>query len=244
MLNICICDDEDKILCRMVKLIKEMAEKNSLSLNIYTYHTGEELLFDVINSDKIIDVFFMDVLMPGISGIETANTLRDKINDVPIVFLTSSKDHVFEALDVMPLHYLLKQDVTTEKIEKVLLKAVGNAELKRKQVFVYKTGKILGNVLFKEILYFEVKNRIIDIHLKNDKVISFYSNMAEVEGQVDDSWFVRSHRSFMVNLENVDYLDGKNLVFTNKETVPVGQKYMKTVKEKYKSFLLCGLEEI
>ena len=244
MLNICICDDEDKILARMVDLIKEMAEKNSLSLNIYTYHSGEELLFDIIDSDKIIDVFFMDVLMPGTSGIEVANTLREKINDVPIVFLTSSKDHVFEALDVMPLHYLLKQDVTTDKIEKVLLKAVGNAEQKRKEVFVYKTGKILGTEMFKDINFFEVKNRIIEMHLKNKEIISFYSNMADVENQISESWFVRAHRSFMVNLENVDYLDGKNFVFTTGDIIPIGQKYMKDVKEKYKSFLLCGIDEI
>ena len=59
----------------------------------------------------------------------------------------------------MPLHYLLKQDMRTEKIEKVFLKAVSLAEKGRKEKFTYKFGKTIGSVLLTDIIFFEVKNR-------------------------------------------------------------------------------------
>ncbi len=61
--------------------------------------------------------------MKKLNGIETAAKLRAINPTAQIIFLTVSKEHVFEALDVMPLHYLLKtQDMRTEKIEKVFFK--------------------------------------------------------------------------------------------------------------------------
>ena len=78
-----------------------------------------------------------------------------------IIFLTVSKEHVFEALDVMPLHYLLKQDVGTGKIETVLLRAVSLAEKSQRQSFTYKFGKTIGSVLLRDIVYFEVKTELL-----------------------------------------------------------------------------------
>ena len=63
----------------------------------------------------------------------------------------------------MSLHYLLKQDVGTGKIETVLLRAVSLAEKSQRQSFTYKFGKTIGSVLLRDIVYFEVKNRIIEI---------------------------------------------------------------------------------
>ena len=60
--------------------------------------------------------------MKKLNGIETAAKLRAINPTAQIIFLTVSKEHVSEALDVMPLHYLLKQDMRTEKIEKGLFK--------------------------------------------------------------------------------------------------------------------------
>ena len=98
--------------------------------------------------------------MKKLNGIETAARLRAINPTAQIIFLTVSKEHVFEALDVMPLHYLLKQDMRTEKIEKVFLKAVSLAEKGRKEKFTYKFGKTIGSLLLSDIIYFEVKNRI------------------------------------------------------------------------------------
>lgn len=237
MFNICVCDDNDTMRAEICDLIRDFSQKNEIGINIRSYASGEEMLFDLSDSEKLTDIFFLDILMKKLDGIETASQLR-KINPTAqIIFLTVSKEHVFDALDVMPLHYLVKQDVKSEKIEKVLMKAISLAEKNNQSIFTYKFGKTVGSVPLSDIVYFEVKNRIIEMHLKNKSSIEFYCNMTELENQIPAETFWRVHRSFLVNFENVDYLRGKEFVCIEETVIPIGQKYI-DVKEKYQSFLL------
>lgn len=243
MFNICVCDDNDTMRKEISTLIKDFSIKNDISINITGYASGEEMLFDLSEGDKHIDIFFLDILMKKLDGIQTASQLR-KINPTAqIIFLTVSKEHVFDALDVMPLHYLVKQDVKSEKIEKVLMKAIALAEKNKQEIFTYKFGKVVGSVPLNEIVYFEVKNRIIEMKLKNKTSIEFYSNMTELEEQIPTENFQRVHRSFIINFENVDYLNGKEFVCVDETIIPIGQKYI-DVKEKYQSFLLDKISAI
>lgn len=240
MIHICICDDNDTIREEICHLIKKFGEKNNISVGISQYSSGEEMLFSISGGDKIIDIVFMDILMKKLDGIETAAQLRQMIPAAQIVFLTVSKEHVFEALEVMPLHYLVKQDLVSEKLERVLLKAVSLAEKNKKEMFTYKFGKVMGSVPLCDIIYFEVKNRIIEMHLRDRSHIEFYCNLTDLEEQLHGDNFERVHRSYIVNFENVDFLSGKELVCTDKTVITIGQKYI-AAKDKYQSFLLSNI---
>ncbi|MFR8165898.1 MAG: LytR/AlgR family response regulator transcription factor [Enterocloster sp.] len=133
MIHICICDDSDAMRDELCGLIQELCQKHSIAASVSCCSSGEELLFDPDDKNRTTDIFFLDILMKKLNGIETAARLRAINPTAQIIFLTVSKEHVFEALDVMPLHYLLKQDMRTEKIEKVFLKAVSLAEKGRKE---------------------------------------------------------------------------------------------------------------
>ena len=166
MIHICVCDDSDAMRDELCSLVRELCRKHNIAASVSCCSSGEEMLFDPDDKNRTTDIFFLDILMKKLNGIETAARLRAINPTAQIIFLTVSKEHVFEALDVMPLHYLLKQDMRTEKIEKVFLKAVSLAEKGRKEKFTYKFGKTIGSLLLSDIIYFEVKNRIIEIHTK------------------------------------------------------------------------------
>ena len=232
MIHICICDDSDAMRDELCGLIQELCQKHSIAASVSCCSSGEELLFDPDDKNRTTDIFFLDILMKKLNGIETAAKLRAINPTAQIIFLTVSKEHVFEALDVMPLHYLLKQDMRTEKIEKVFLKAVSLAEKGRKEKFTYKFGKTIGSVLLTDIIFFEVKNRIIEIHVKAGPPIEFYGNISD-----------RVHRSYIVNFENVDYLSGKEFVCIDRTVIPIGQKYADS-REHYQNYLLNGLSMV
>ena len=234
MIHICICDDSDAMRDELCGLIQGLCQKHSIAASVSCCSSGEELLFDPDDKNRTTDIFFLDILMKKLNGIETAAKLRAINPTVQIIFLTVSKEHVFEALDVMPLHYLLKQDMRTEKIEKVFLKAVSLA---------YKFGKTIGSLLLSDIIYFEVKNRIIEIHTKTGPPIEFYGNISDLEQQLPLESFHRVHRSYIVNFENVDYLSGKEFVCIDRTVIPIGQKYADS-REHYQNFLLNGLSMV
>ena len=243
MLNICVCDDNDEMRSNAENMIKKLAEKHGIGVSVLGFSSGEEMIFELSESKRYVDIFFLDMLMKKLNGIETAKELR-KINpSAQIVFLTVSKEHVFDALDVMPLHYLIKQDVKTSKIEDVFLKAVSFAQKNRQDIFTYKSGNTVGSVLLKDIVYFEVQNRIIEIHLMNKEIISFYGNISDLENELPGEAFQRIHRSYIINFENAEYLKGKDFVCCDGSTVPVGQKYI-DVKDKFQSFLLDKISDM
>ena len=243
MIHICICDDSDAMRDELCGLIQELCQKHSIAASVSCCSSGEELLFDPDDKNRTTDIFFLDILMKKLNGIETAAKLRAINPTAQIIFLTVSKEHVFEALDVMPIHSLLNQDMLTEKIEKVFLKAVSLAEKGRKEKFTYKFGKTIGSVLLTDIIFFEVKNRIIEIHVKAGPPIEFYGNISDLEQQLPPESFHRVHRSYIVNFENVDYLSGKEFVCIDRTVIPIGQKYADS-REHYQNYLLNGLSMV
>ncbi|WP_337811063.1 LytTR family DNA-binding domain-containing protein [Enterocloster sp.] len=101
----------------------------------------------------------------------------------------------------------------------------------------------MGSVLLTDIIFFEVKNRIIEIHVKAGPPIEFYGNISDLEQQLPPESFHRVHRSYIVNFENVDYLSGKEFVCIDRTVIPIGQKYADS-REHYQNYLLNGLSMV
>ena len=100
MIRIAIVDDEKVI----KEQIKKMIEKKQTNCVIDTYSSGEE----VLRSDKYYDITFLDIQMEGMNGIDTARALRQKAEDMVLIFITGVKEYVFDAFDVAAFHYLIK----------------------------------------------------------------------------------------------------------------------------------------
>ena len=94
MISIAIVDDEKIIREQMKKLI----ENKKQECVIDTYSSGEELL----QTNKCYDIAFLDIQMDGMNGIDTARVLRQKADDMVLIFVTGVKEYVFDAFDVVP----------------------------------------------------------------------------------------------------------------------------------------------
>ena len=99
-MEVAIVDDEKVIR----EQIKKLTVKYEPDCNVIAYETGEELLAE----GKKLDVVFLDIQMEGMNGIDTARALREKQEDMVVIFITGVKEYVFEAFDVSAFHYLLK----------------------------------------------------------------------------------------------------------------------------------------
>ena len=136
MYNIFICDDDDECLKRIKEKLEYILLKNRIFASIDSYTSAKNMIFDVQGQDLSTAIFFIDIVMPSISGIEAAKIIRKMNIESQIIFLTSSKKYVFEALEIMPLHYLIKQEVNDFKIESVLLKAIKICRNKNNNFFL------------------------------------------------------------------------------------------------------------
>ena len=107
-MEVAIVDDEKVIR----EQIKKLAVKYEPDCNVKYYETGEELLAE----GKKFDVLFLDIQMEGMNGIDTARALREKQEDMVVIFITGVKEYVFEAFDVSAFHYQIGRASCRERV--------------------------------------------------------------------------------------------------------------------------------
>lgn len=241
MFNICICDDNTEFLSKISNKISKISHENGIDINIIKYSSSQSLIFNMDNQINTIDIYFLDVLIDELTGIDLANKIRKYNLTSQIIFLTSSKDYVFDALDTMPLHYLIKQNLDTKKFEEVFMKAISLIKPRKEDLFHYKIGHSIECINKNKILFFEIKNRIVTMKCIDGTNIDFYFTMKKLINQINDDNFIQIHRSFLINSNYIKSINGKNIICNNNTILPIGDKYLKTLKSKYSKFLLNNL---
>ena len=138
------------------------------------------------------DLLLLDIQMAGINGMEFAKTLRDRGDEVRILFITGAAEYALEGYQVNPIHYLLKP-VNQRDLERVL---VGDWERNhRSKTLLFRQGTKWVALAVEDILYIESLNRNVVVH--TDKAQHTFSmTLTEVEAMVPGGGFAKCHNSF------------------------------------------------
>jgi two-component system LytT family response regulator len=187
-----------------------------------------------------VDLLFLDVEMPLMSGIDLLKTLH---NPPMVVLITSSKEYAVEAFEYDVVDYLIKP-VSYARFLKAAQKAL-EIQNQRPEVeqptyaaevdytFV-KVDTKLVKVPFQDVRYVEALGDYVHIVLAQHKLI-VYSTMKAVEEKFPSSLFVRVHRSFIVNIRSVHSIEDNMIVIDNKH-IPIGQTYLRDVLQRLNKF--------
>ena len=184
-----------------------------------------------------IDLIFLDISMPFISGIEFVKTLK---NPPAIILTTAHKEFAVESYELNVLDYLLKP-FSFERFLKSINK-LGNQETEAARavledsdndVFIYvKSEKKNVKILLKEILFIESLKDYIKIHLQNKTLITQLP-ISEIEQRLPDN-FLRVHRSFIVAKDKITAFTQHDLEI-GKHQIPVGRNYKMIVSKSIRS---------
>ena len=132
MISIAICDNEDVFLDHYEAKLQLISKKLNVHLDIIRFSSGESLLFFLEDEPDKFQLIYLDIVMGGINGIETALNIRKLNTFVKIVFLTSSTDFVYNAFDANASNYLIK-DLHDNKFDDVFV-SILNQLIKREDV--------------------------------------------------------------------------------------------------------------
>lgn len=227
MLRIAVCDDE-KSMGEYLKQLIERRLSGKKDCQVEIFSSGKKLL----EEGKDFDIFFLDIDLEDMNGIDMARRLRQK-SEAVIVFVTALKEYVFDAFDVQAFQYLLKP-IDEEKFFRVLDMAIAECRPARQaEPLVIRVKGIHRNIPTEDILYAENDARKVVLHLKKEQ-ISYYAKMSELETILGDQFF-RCHRGYLVNLGAVRGYDTGNIQLENGETILMA-------KQKYGAFVNCYME--
>lgn len=217
-MNIAVCDDNNQITEQLKAMIEGFEDIPS---SVCPFSNGEQLLGSV-NS---FDVIFLDIDMPGISGIETARRIRQYDKQVKIIFLTSYSEYVGSAFGVHAFSYLLKP-VKKDVIHRQLLEAAEYAQQEKTPAATMDFSTLEGVVRLRldEILYFEYFGREIRIMTTGRAIYHMKGRITQLGGEMEPFGFAMPHKSFVVNLFHVKSVKGYEIRMMNEELLPLSQK--------------------
>ena len=227
MLQIAVCDDEKSMGDYLKQLIeRRLADEKGYRVKVFS--SGAELL----KYGSEFDIFFLDIDLKDMSGIEMAKSLRRE-SEAVIVFVTALKEYVFDAFDVQAFQYLLKP-IDEEKFFRVLDGAIAECcPGQETEPLVIRVKGIYRNIPRESILYAENEARKVVLHLKEEE-ISYYAKMSELEGILGNQFF-RCHRGYLVNFSAVRGYDTGSIQLKNGETILMA-------KQKYSAFVAAYME--
>ncbi|WP_352401148.1 LytTR family DNA-binding domain-containing protein [Anaerotignum sp.] len=240
-MKIAVCDDDSQELARISTFVDTYRLNKRVGLICKTFQNATELLITFNRSDY--DILFLDILMPGLTGMEAAHEIRSFDKEVKIVFLTSSPEFAVESYEVKSYDYILKP-VSKEKLYS-LLDAVIAEEQKPLEGLTVKTKSGLTRILFSNLAFIEVINKKLYFNLADGSVREVTSTLAELEDKLLTlPEFVKVHRSYIVNLWQVGELRPKELITLAGKSVPISRLLSGKVREIYMKhlFLEKGVE--
>lgn len=231
MLSIAVCDDEVVECCRLANKIKEILEKMKIACTIRQFGNGRDLLL----APESFDMIFLDIIMDDLNGMKTAQMIREKAFDNILVFVSSSREYVFEAYDVEAFHYLLKP-VDEKKLGNILRKAVQKTENRAQDFIIASRERQKKKLFLHDIYYFEMKGRIIDVH-GADGIFAYYEQIGEMEDNLREKGFFRCHKSYLVNLKYVDGYNRRELILDNGERIVIAKRRYETFCQEFLQFM-------
>ncbi len=218
MLSIAVCDDEVIECCNMEKRIKRVMEEMKIPCIIRQFRSGGELLQTL----ESFDIVFLDIIMQEMDGMKTAQLFRRKAFDKILIFVSSSREYVFEAYDVEAFQYLLKP-VEDRKLKSVLQKAVLKTERRSQEFIIVSRERQKKKLFLDDIYYFEIQGRIVDAH-GPEGIFTYYEQIGELENKLRDKGFFRCHKSYLINLKYVDGYNRQEVILENGERIVIAKR--------------------
>ncbi|MDR6516874.1 LytR/AlgR family response regulator transcription factor [Chryseobacterium camelliae] len=231
----CLIVDDEKLAQEV--LIHHISKFDVLKLEGVCNNVFELIAF--LNRNRNIDLIFLDIKMPEISGTDFVTMF----NDPPAIIYTTAYDqYAAEAFGQNATDYLLKP-ISLDRFSKSVRKATRilrseekliSAKDENNDCFYVKSDKRLVKIDPRELIYIEGMGNYLCLYTDADKVM-IHGTLSSVEENLKHlAYICRVHKSFFVNLNKISYLEQHVISLINKKNIPVGLSYRDQVYEKLK----------
>ena len=173
------------------------------------------------------DILFLDIFMKGLDGMEAAREIRRQDERVCIIFVTSMQQYAIQGYRVRAFGFITKpmnyQELSMEL--HFALRGIDAARLRDASITL-RSGTQMDRLTVSEILYCEVRNHTVAVHL-HDGARTYRYSMKDLERMLGQYGFFRPHSAYLVNHAAIAQVLGTHLVLKNGSEIPIAQQKRK-----------------
>ena len=195
-------------------------------------------------NNNTVDLIFLDINMPDLSGIQLLKQLNKKIL---FIFTTAHAQHAIESYELNAVDYLMKPIVferfflavnrAVEQFQRKVPAAVAADAFptiqRHNDLLFLKSGTVIHKVYTKDVLYFEKDGAYFILHQISGKKIMIRCNFASLLEILPSDQFARVHKSFLISIPHIDQITNDE-IYINKEKIPISDTYKESFFESIK----------
>lgn len=231
-MRIGICDDETDFHHKLKIAIDKYAASKAISVIYFDFKSGEDLVRYLFNHNDI-DVIFMDYQMNKMSGLETSQRILEKNINIPVIFLTSFPEIVYDTFKVNTFRFLVKpidNKKLAEALDNLLI-------LYSSENYIFVTDRdISKRININDIYYVEARNKGSLVRLK-ENTLNCSSLLSDLERKLPKDRFFRSHKSFLVGFKYITEYDSSHITLVNGEKSKISRYRFSDFKKEYFNYM-------
>jgi DNA-binding LytR/AlgR family response regulator len=237
-LRVAVCEDLKKDRDLLLSCIRE----SGISVKCDTYIDGESFLEKY--KKGMYHLIYLDIYMGEINGMNTAAAIREKDEDVLLAFTTTSRDYAFEANKYRSILYIEKP-VSPQMVNHTLSIACALRDKRQDEILTVYTDAVQVDIPHSDLIYVEVIDQRCILHLRGGRLIAASTtlNINDLEAMLPKPRFCRTHRSFIVNLDMVKRINGRDFEMIEGGVAYITQKDRRRIAELYDEWLFGSVME-
>lgn len=225
-LSVMVCDDLEEDRFTLARMVQRYADASHIRLTLDTAASGDELLSRLTPGKW--DVAFLDIYMPGISGIDAAKQVRERDPACALIFATTSREHGLIGYDLQIMDYLVKP-FNQGDVNSALDWLLQNRNNQIRTLSFHADWESV-EVRLRDISYIEVRQHTSLIHV-DGRVFSTRRSIDSLESEIRSEQFFRCHRSFLVNLDQVSGIQKRDFLMADGTLVPISMQNLARARQ-------------
>lgn len=230
MTRIAVVDDDEMFRGQVAKAIQESYAKKKMAVEVEQFHNGRRLL-GMLGEKQNYDVYFLDVEMDYISGVDLAKKIRDIDDNAVIVFVTSHEKYAIEGYSCRAFEYVVK-DRWKYKLPDVLSRIQRDLDDREERFYRIQTERRYETIRIDDIYLLEKATKNTVFYCKGERQYQERCSLSEVYKRLPEEEFAFVNRGQVINLKYVTHLDGENVELGDFITLAISRYTLNDIRQK------------
>lgn len=224
-MKIAVIDDESNVRDLINTFFLKLQEEKHQFHDVDSFPNAESFLNSFKNQ---YDIIMIDIVMPGMNGIKLSKEIRERDQNVTLVFITNLAQYAIKGYEVGAFDYILKP-LSYPRFSTLIQRLdVRYARENRKETISINTRGKLVCINVNDICCVEIEGHRITFHIIDGRKLLYWGTLKEIEKKLTEPFFAKCKSCYIVNIHRIDYIEGTDVHMCDGSVVYISQNFRKS----------------